>query len=258
MDRGSSPSRAARRLRSLHLRAKGGRLVDRFGPLDQVKQTLVERHTGRPAQIIFRFCDVADVIRLVSLAPVRERELRLAVGQLADLLDDLEQVSLVLRAAADVVDLPARLIYLVDHDRVQGAKVSRVEKVPHLRAVAVDRERTVVEDRMDEMGYPALVLGSVLVGAVDAALPQDDGIHAKAAGVVANVLVGSALAAAVRAVEVDRLAFFTGNVVSVELSIHLIRRCENKRRLRIVQPRGLQEIESAARVDVEIRARVDE
>src|SRR6266850_6508366 len=105
---------------------------------------------------------------------------------------------------------------------------------------------------MDEMGNPALVLGSVLVSAVDAALPQDDGIHAKAAGIVADVLVGGALAAAIRAVEVDGLAFFTGNVVSVELSIDLVRRCEDKRRVRIVQARGLQDVEGAARVDVEV------
>src|SRR5882672_12032426 len=111
---------------------------------------------------------------------------------------------------------------------------------------------------MDEMRDPALVLGSVLVRAVDAALAQDDGSHSKAAGVVAHVLVGGALAAAVRAVEVDRLALFTGNVVSIELSVHLIRRCENKRRQRIVKARGLEEIESAARVDVEVGGWVDE
>jgi len=59
-------------------------------------------------------------------------------------------------------------------------------------------------------------------------------------------------------VKVDRLALFTSDVVLVELSIHLVRRCENKRRFRIVLPRRLEHVQSAARIDVEIGDRVHE
>ncbi len=79
---------------------------------------------------------------------------------------------------------------------------------------------------MHEVRDPTLVFGAVLMGAVDAALPEDDRVHVEAARVVPHVLIGRAFAAAVRAVKVDRLAFFTGNVVPVELSIHLISRCK--------------------------------
>jgi len=173
-------------------------------------------------------------------------------------LDDLQEVPLVLRAAADVVDLSARMLGLVDHGRVERAQVARIEEVAHLQAVAVDRERPVVEDRMYEVRYPSLVFRPVLMRAVDAALAQDDRVHVKAARVVPDVLIGGSFAASVRAVEVDRLALFTGNVVLVELSVHLIRRCENKRRLGVVQAGGLQEIESAARVDVEVSDGIDQ
>ena len=111
---------------------------------------------------------------------------------------------------------------------------------------------------MHEVGHPPLVLGAVLVGAVDAALAEHDRVHAEAARVVAHVLVGRAFAAAVRAVEVDRLGLFTGTVVVVELSIHLIRRCKDERRVVVVRADRLQHVERAARVDVEVRVGVEQ
>src|ERR1700737_3749895 len=110
-----------------------------------------------------------------------------------------------------------------------------------------------MEDRMDEVRDPALVFGPVLMRAVDTALPEDDGVHLKAAGVVPDVLVCSPLAAAVRTVEIDWLAFFTGNVVLVELSVHLVGRCENKRNLGVAQARGLEQFEGAGGVAFEYR-----
>ena len=58
--------------------------------------------------------------------------------------------------------------------------------------------------------------------------------------------------------EVDRLGLFTGTVVVVELSIHLIRRCKDERRVVVVRADRLQHVERAARIDVEIGARVDQ
>ena len=106
------------------------------------------------------------------------------------------------------------------------------------------------------MRDPALVLCAVLVRAVDAALPQHDSVHVEAARVVAHVLVGRALAAPVWAVEVDGLRLFTGDVVFRQLAVHLVRRCEDECRLWAVQARGFEEVERAARIDLEIRDRI--
>ena len=185
-------------------------------------------------------------------------ELWLSARQLADLVDDLQQIALIFRPAADVVDLATGDANLVDDECVQRAEVAGVEQVAHLGPVPIDGQRPVFEDRVHEVGDPTLVLGAVLVGAVDAALPQDDGVHIEAAGVVPHVLVGRTLAAPVRAVEVQGLRFFTGAVVMVELSVHLIRRCEEKRGVVIVQPDGLEHVERAARIDVEVGVGVEQ
>ena len=94
--------------------------------------------------------------------------------------------------------------------------------------------------------------------AIDAALSQHDSVHVEAARVVPDVLVRRALAAPIGAVEIDRLALFTGDVVVLELSVDLVRRCEHKRHLGIVLARCLQEVQRAPRVDVEVRGRVGE
>ena len=108
------------------------------------------------------------------------------------------------------------------------------------------------------MGDPALVLSPVLVGSVDAALSQDHGVHVEAARVVAHVLVGRALAAAVRAVEVEKLRLLARSVVVVELAVDLVGRGVDDRRVAVVHAHRLEHIEGAARVDVEIGVWIDE
>ena len=83
-------------------------------------------------------------------------------------------------------------------------RVGDVEDVAHLAAVAVDRDRLAVERADQEMRDPALVLGSHLARAVDAAHAHHAGRHAEAARVVEHVLIGGALRAAVGRVEVER------------------------------------------------------
>ena len=173
------------------------------------------------------------------------------------MLDDLQQIALILRPAPDVVDLAPGLVDLVDREHVEPAEVASVEQVADLSPVSVDGERAVLEDGVDEVRDPSLILCAVLVSAIDAALAQNHSVHVEAAGVVPHVLVGRPLAAAVWTVEVDWLRLFTGLVARLELSIHLVRRGEHHRRLRVVLTGGFEEVQRASSVDLEVRDRVE-
>src|SRR5205807_2432473 len=83
----------------------------------QVFEASVELDLRRPTKIFLRLCDVAHVVRLVALAPVCKSELRGLVRELADPFNHLEQVSLVLRSAAHVVDLATSLVDLLNPRR---------------------------------------------------------------------------------------------------------------------------------------------
>ena len=95
------------------------------------------------------------------------------------------------------------------------------------------------------------------MSAIDAALAQNHSVHVEAARVVPHVLVGRPLAASVWTVEVDWLRLFTGPVARLELSIHLVRRGEHHRRLRVVLTGGFEEVQRASSVDLEVRDRVE-
>src|SRR5690606_35556606 len=77
------------------------------------------------------------------------------------------------------------------------------EDVPHLKAVAVNRERLSEHRRDDEVRDPALVLRAELMWPVDAAHPEDDGPEAERTRIVEDVLLGHALGAAVGAVKLQ-------------------------------------------------------
>ena len=106
---------------------------------------------------------------------------------------------------------------------------------------------------MHEMRHPALVLGSVLMRAVDAALPKHHGVHVKTPRVVAHVLVGGPFAAAVRAVEVERLGLLARSALVVELAIDLVRGCEHEGRIGIGLADRFEDVQRAPCVDVEVR-----
>src|SRR5579859_304312 len=75
------------------------------GPPNQVLESSVKWNFRFPAELLLRFGNVADVVLLVAFAPVGEGVSRLFAGEGADAFDDLQQVALVLRPAAHVVDL---------------------------------------------------------------------------------------------------------------------------------------------------------
>src|ERR1700737_3361958 len=85
------------------IRGRGRHRLNALRPGDQVSQSLVKCDARLPIQNLLRLRDIADVVLLIALAPVRKAVLRLLAGQLADPVDDLEQVSLILRSASDVV-----------------------------------------------------------------------------------------------------------------------------------------------------------
>src|SRR5579859_149487 len=171
--------------------------LDRLCPGDEVAQSLVEGNAWLPVQNSLGLCDVADVVLLVAVAPAGERVLGLLAGQLPNLIDHLEEVALILRAPADIEDLAAGIVDVLDGEEVDRAQVPRIEQVSHLLAIAKNRQLAVVEDGVDKVGHPSLVLRAVLVGAVNAALAQHNGVHLKAARVVPDVLVGCPFAAAI-------------------------------------------------------------
>src|ERR1700687_1682618 len=234
------------------------RLVERGCPGSEVFEAAIELDAGLPTQFLLRFGDIAHVVGLVPLAPVRERVVRLLVDELTDLVDDSEQGALVRHSAADVVDLASRLFDLLDHGLVKRGEVSRIQEVSNLRAIAVDGQWAVAEDGMHEVRDPALILGAVLVSAVDTALAEDHCVHVEAARVVPDVLVGGAFAAHVRAVEVERRRFLARTAVVVELSVHLVGRGEDERCFGVVLAGRLEEVQRAASVDLEIGFRVDQ
>lgn len=67
-----------------------------------------------------------------------------------------------------------------------------------------DRDRHVLQGLDQKMRYPPLILGSVLMRAVDAAHSEHSRTDGEAARIVEDILVGSALRAAIRAVEAER------------------------------------------------------
>src|SRR5439155_26201561 len=113
------------------------------GPRDQVAEAAVEVDLRHPAEVAPGLFDVADVEGLVALAPIGELELGFLARQLADLIDDLQQVALVLGPTADVIDLAAGDPDLVDDDCVQRAEVACVQQVANLGAVSIDGQSSV-------------------------------------------------------------------------------------------------------------------
>jgi hypothetical protein len=106
--------------------------------------------------------------------------------------------------AADVEGLSGQAFHVPVGEQEGIDEVVDEEDVADLLAVTEERDRLAVEGAQQEVGDPALVLGAELALPVDAAHPEHHRAQAVAARVVVHVLVGRALRAAVRAVEVER------------------------------------------------------
>src|SRR5690606_14727777 len=79
------------------------------------------------------------------------------------------------------------------------------QNVAYLAAVTVKRKRLALHGANQKVGDPALVLGSKLMGAVDAAHAEHGGGNSISAGVIQYILFGSAFGATVRTVEIQSL-----------------------------------------------------
>src|SRR5690348_641478 len=127
--------------------------------------------------------------------------------KVADGVEQLEEAHGIGRAAADVEGTPAdrRHVLLCEKERID--EVVDEKRVADLLAVTIQHDRPALDGANEEMCNPALVFRSVLVRAVDAAHPKDDGLHAERPRVVGDVLVGGALRASIGAVEIETAAF---------------------------------------------------
>src|SRR5215218_6411422 len=85
--------------------------------------------------------------------------------------------------------------------------------VAYLIAVAENSDRLISQCLQEEVGDPALVFGAELARAVNTAHSHDRAAKPEDPGVVANVLVGRALRAAVGAVEIKGSAFIDAAVI---------------------------------------------
>ena len=143
-----------------------------------------------------------------------------------------------------------------------------------LPPVAVDGDGAMMQGGLGEVGEPALIGVAALVRAVDAAHAEDDVGQAEGPGVVEDVLVGRALAAAVGAVEVERRladAVADGRVLgrgvavavdaeaqARQVAVHLVGGGVQQRRGVGLAALGLEDVERAERVDLEVVPGVDE
>lgn len=152
---------------------------------------------------------VGDEELLVALAPgelaVSEADIKLGLEQ----VEELEQGHAVLDTTADVEGLAAGLLDVFEGCDVASYGVGNVEEVADLLAVAGDGEGLAhgvglgLQRLAAEPANPALIEGGELAAAVDGGVAEDDRVEAETAGVVEHVLIGGALGAAVRGVELD-------------------------------------------------------
>ena len=148
------------------------------------------------------------------LDPAQERGI--GAGQLDQPLRHLEV--LVLVAAADVVDLAGPALAQDELD--PGAVVLDVEPVPHLAAVAVQRQRLAVERVGDEQRDELL---RILVRAVRVRAARDRGVDAERAHIGGDEQVAGRLGRAVRARRPQRIGLARG-AAGLEVAVHLVRR----------------------------------
>ena len=110
-----------------------------------------------------------------------------------------------MHAAAEVVDLAAGACALASRGHHGVDQIVHMEHVAHLEAVAVDVIGLAGEHGVEEVRDPALVFVAELPRTGDAGHAEDDGGQIVDAGIVADVLVGRTLGAAIGRVEVERL-----------------------------------------------------
>lgn len=176
-----------------------------------------------------------------------------------------------LRAAADVVDLPGNGVNTGERQFVEIDQVVNVEHIPHLLAIAIDDNRAAGLSGNHEMRRPALILHTELAWAIDRRLPKHHRGQAVDAVVIAHVLIAGALRTAIGRIEVQRVGFghpvgqiavavagfFFDDRQVAHAAIHLIGRGVEHRRAGGGAPGGFEHVEGAQGIDLKIGARIE-
>src|SRR5690606_35975287 len=136
---------------------------------------------------------------LVAQAKVAERQAHWTSAQSLRHADHLQQAERVGYATSDVECMSRELRELAAHSEQRSYEIVDVQHVPHLAAIAENRQWVVTERASEKVGNPALVAVRLLVRPVDATHAKYHRGEAVATAIVEHVLVGGAFRAAVRA-----------------------------------------------------------
>src|SRR5437868_1549880 len=116
-------------------------------------------------------------------------DLRLFAAQVGDKAKQFAKADCIGRAASEIEYLAANLIDVVEHPDPGIDRIVDEQRVANLVAVAINRDRPLMNGLEHKMRDPALVLVAKLPWAVDAAHPENDRSQPEYASVVADVLV---------------------------------------------------------------------
>src|SRR3954447_6139673 len=146
--------------------ARGEPLIKRLQPVWQ-------RKARRPIDCGSKRGRVADVPGLIARTPASELEIKTGAGELRDHADQFEQAHRIGRTASEIEDPPAQLLAAIEHGNPCVRCITDMERIANLAPVSENRQRLATKCRKHEMGDPALILGSILAGAVNAAHAKD-------------------------------------------------------------------------------------
>src|SRR4051794_38854053 len=175
-------------------------------PIGQARDAVAHAHRRAPAGHLLELAGVGDEVPLVARPPRVVSDGGGSTDPIADELEQLQEADGVVRSAPDV-EHPSRLArHRALRQQQRFDQVVHEQDVADLTAIAIERDRPAIQRLNEEMRDPPLVLGADLVRAINAAHAEHDCRNAIGASVVADVLVGGALGAPVRAVEIERSA----------------------------------------------------
>jgi len=234
-----------------------------------IEQAILQPHAGPPTDRCREGAGVRYIPGLIAGPPRAEPHLWTTATHSADEIDEFQQAHRILRPAAQVECAAADRVDVGECSEPGRDCVIDVQGVADLQAVAKNRDRAAPDGLQHEVGNPTLIFRSELAGSVDAAHPQRGGAQAIDACIVADIVVGGSLGAAVRTIEVEGGGFgdaATNSSVSDDVALAVPNKGAGRKqpavdlvgggkhygRPRIVVSQGLQHVQSAARVDLEI------
>src|SRR3954469_13376354 len=170
----------------------------------QLAQALIHADFGLPARGGGEGIGAGDVPKLVAGPPAMESDVGFFALHLLDAGQEFVEAEGIVRTAAEI-ECPARHGF----DPVQAEQISPhgvvdIQHVADLIAIAVNRDWLAFMGTDEKMRHPTLVFAAILMRAVEAAHAQHSCLEPEYAGIVENILVGSAFGAAIGAVKRQR------------------------------------------------------